>query len=75
MSCPKVFGDRMFLSVSQAAHELSMSPATIRRWCDAGQLEYLVHPVNKYRFVSQDSVDRLKGTLASDAQPGLVVSR
>lgn len=49
-----------FMMVSVAAKELQTSPATVRRWCDSGYLECVVHPVNRYRFVTRTSVEKLK---------------
>jgi len=63
MSIPKIFGDKEYFTVSHAARQLSMSPATIRRWCDVGHLDSIVHPVNHYRFVSRESIDNLRGSL------------
>lgn len=54
-----------FLKVSAAAKELQTSPATIRRWCDSGHLECVVHPVNSYRFVSRASVEKLKTEISA----------
>lgn len=54
-----------FLKVSAAAKELQTSPASIRRWCDSGHLECVVHPVNRYHFVTRTSVDKLKQEISN----------
>jgi len=54
----------LFLKVSAAAKELQTSPASVRRWCDSGHLECVVHPVNHYRFVTRASVEKLKQEIA-----------
>ncbi len=60
MSIPKVYHGKEYLTVSYAARELCYSPATIRRWCDAGHLECVHDPVNGYRFISKESIEAFK---------------
>ena len=63
MLVPKVEGSGEFLPVSAVARELQTSPATVRRWCDWGHLDCVVHPVNHYRFVRRASVENLKSQI------------
>ena len=56
-----------FLTVSQVARELNVSPATVRRWCDAERLVFTriptTDPKRSYRRISRTSVDGLKTRL------------
>jgi predicted site-specific integrase-resolvase len=63
MPIQKVEADAEFLTVSVVARELQTSPATVRRWCKTGHLECVVHPVNRYRFVTRASVETLKSEI------------
>ncbi|MBI2584144.1 MAG: helix-turn-helix domain-containing protein [Candidatus Aenigmarchaeota archaeon] len=50
---------KTYLTTGEAARRLFTTPATIRRYCDRGHLEVCRHPVNNYRFISEESVDRV----------------
>lgn len=48
-----------FLSVSQAAKILNVSPETLRRWDNDGKFRSLRHPINNYRVYSEEQVNNL----------------
>lgn len=45
-----------FLSVSQAAEILQVSPETLRRWDNSGKFRSSRHPINNYRVYSEEQV-------------------
>ena len=48
-----------YLTVSQAAERLGVSPSTLRNWDRAGKLTPLRHPVNGYRLYRRQDLDAL----------------
>jgi PAS domain S-box-containing protein len=61
-----------YLTVSQAAHLLGVSPWTLRNWDKAGRLKPMRHPKNGYRIYRQE---QLTGLLGSVDKPGLPADR
>jgi len=57
--------DRLVFTSSQAARFLGVSLATVRRWADAGHLEYYRTPGGQRRF----SREQLESFIASLHQP------
>jgi len=53
----KNLGD--FLTVSEAAEFLGVSPSTLRNWDRNGKLNALRHPVNGYRLYSKEDLKHL----------------
>ena len=53
-----------FLKIGAAATALGVSPATIRRWCDTGQLACIQRETG-HRLISLDSVNELRGRTLS----------
>ena len=45
-----------YLSISQAAELLEVSPATLRRWDNNGKFKSSRHPINNYRVYSEEQV-------------------
>ncbi len=45
-----------YLSISQAAEMLGVSPETLRRWDKNGKFKSSRHPINNYRVYSEDQV-------------------
>ena len=45
-----------YLSVSQAAEMLNVSPETLRRWDNSGKFKSSRHPINNYRVYSENQV-------------------
>jgi site-specific DNA-methyltransferase (adenine-specific) len=50
MSSPK------YLTISQAAKFLRVSPLTLRNWDRAGKLKAYRHPINNYRLYREDQI-------------------
>ncbi len=48
-----------YLSISQAAEILSISPETLRRWDNSGKFKSSRHPINNYRVYSEEQVFNL----------------
>lgn len=48
-----------YLSVSQAAEILKISPETLRRWDNSGKFKSSRHPINNYRVYSEEQVVNL----------------
>ncbi len=48
------------ITVTEAANQLGVSPATIRRWCNKGKLQVVRNPMNNYRLINQEDINRLK---------------
>jgi site-specific DNA-methyltransferase (adenine-specific) len=48
-----------YLSISQAAEILGVSPETLRRWDNSGKFKSFRHPINNYRVYSEDKVINL----------------
>ena len=49
-SGPASISSKDFLTVSEAAHMLGVSSATMRNWDRAGKLKPVRHPLNGYRL-------------------------
>ncbi len=45
-----------FLTISQAAEILNISPETLRRWDNSGKFKSTRHPINNYRVYSEKQV-------------------
>ena len=45
-----------FLSISQAAEILDVSPETLRRWDNSGKFTSSRHPINNYRVYSEEQI-------------------
>ena len=48
-----------YLTVTQAASLLGVSPSTIRNWDRAGKLKAARHPFNGYRLYQRQQLERL----------------
>ncbi|MFO7999931.1 MAG: DNA methyltransferase [Marinilabilia sp.] len=47
-----------YLSISQAAEILNVSPETLRRWDNNGKFKSIRHPINNYRVYSEEQIIR-----------------
>ncbi len=45
-----------YLSISEAAEKLGVSPETLRRWDNSGKFKCVRHPINNYRVYSETQV-------------------
>lgn len=52
-----------FLTVSQAAALLGVSPSTLRNWDRMGKLKATRHPINAYRLYRRSDLDGLLKSL------------
>ncbi len=52
-----------YLTVSEAAEFLGVSPSTIRNWDRAGKLKAVRHPVNNYRLYNQNELQTILNSL------------
>lgn len=52
-----------FLTVSEAAAELAVTPTTLRNWDKAGKLKAHRHPVNNYRLYKTKDIEALKNAI------------
>lgn len=52
-----------FLTVSETAEALEVSPNTVRAWGASGKLEEYRHPVNNYRLFKRADVIQLKKSI------------
>lgn len=61
-----------FLSVTDAAEYVGVSPATLRRWDETGKLRSLRNPGNNYRYYSRADLEpfRLEFQQAQRSEPG-----
>ena len=59
---------RLAMTVSQAAEELGVSIATVRRWSNAGHLDAYRTPGGQRRF-TQEQLDAFLESLKPKAQP------
>ncbi len=48
-----------YLTVSQAAEFLGVSPSTLRNWDKAGKVKASRHPVNGYRLYRREELQKL----------------
>jgi DNA (cytosine-5)-methyltransferase 1 len=46
-----------YLTVSEAAHYLGVSPSTLRNWDRNGKLRSARHPMNRYRLYKREDLD------------------
>jgi excisionase family DNA binding protein len=51
------------LTISEAATELDVSPATLRNWDRAGKLKAHRHPINGYRLYRASEIVALKNEI------------
>ncbi len=62
---------RQYLTISQAAKLLHVTPLTLRNWDKGGKLKAWRHPVNNYRVYRLDQIEeflrRLDGSRAKIA--------
>jgi site-specific DNA-methyltransferase (adenine-specific) len=49
-----------YLTVQEAANQIGVSTATLRRWDKLGKFSPLRHPLNNYRVYSLQQIERLK---------------
>lgn len=56
-----------FLTVSEAAGKLGVSPGTLRNWDRVGKLKSIRHPLNGYRLYRQADLDCLLEQLSHAA--------
>ncbi len=49
--------DKNYLTVSEAAERLSVSPETLRKWDRNGKLNSIQHPKNKSRVYKASQLD------------------
>jgi len=52
-----------YLTVGEAAEQLSVSRSTLRNWDKAGRLRPYRHPVNGYRLYLREELERLLGQI------------
>ena len=57
-----------YLSISQAAEILGVSPETLRRWDNKGKFKTSRHPINNYRVYSEDQIANLVQELQLEIQ-------
>lgn len=57
-----------YLSISQAAEILDVSPETLRRWDNNGKFKSSRHPINNYRVYSEEQVVNLVNDLQLEIQ-------
>jgi len=57
-----------YLSISQAADILRVSPETLRRWDKNGKFKSSRHPINNYRVYSEEQVEKLVEELQLELQ-------
>lgn len=57
-----------FLTVSEAASTLGVSPSTLRNWDRAGKLKATRHPINGYRLYRREDLAKLIGQLEGPTQ-------
>lgn len=50
---------RDFLTVTEAAAVVGVSPDTLRRWDRAGKVKATRHPVNRYRLYRRQELETL----------------
>jgi excisionase family DNA binding protein len=48
-----------YLTVSEVADILGISPLTVRNWDRAGKLKAYRHPINNYRLYREDQIQIL----------------
>jgi len=48
-----------YLTISQVAKFLRVSPLTLRNWDRAGKLRAYRHPINNYRLYREDQIQLL----------------
>lgn len=48
-----------YLSVSEAAAMLGVSPSTLRNWDRRGKLKAVRHPMNQYRLYRRHEVEQI----------------
>jgi excisionase family DNA binding protein len=48
-----------FLTVSEAASALGVSPSTLRNWDRSGKLKAARHPINGYRLYKREDLSEL----------------
>lgn len=48
-----------FLTVSEAASALGVSPSTLRNWDRSGKLKAARHPINGYRLYKREDLAKL----------------
>jgi site-specific DNA-methyltransferase (adenine-specific) len=46
-----------YLTISQAAKEIGVSPETLRRWDKTGKFPSYRHPINNYRVYTQEQIE------------------
>lgn len=54
---------RSFLTVSEAAELLGVSPSTIRNWDRSGKMKAIRHPLNNYRLYDRYELQSLLGRI------------
>ena len=57
-----------YLTVSQAADILKVSPETLRRWDNSGKFKSIRHPINNYRVYSEEQISDLVEELQLEIQ-------
>ncbi len=50
---------RDYLTVTEAAEQLGVSPSTLRNWDKSGKLAALRHPINGYRLYRRSDLTAL----------------
>ena len=55
-----------YLTVSEAAEYLGVSPSTLRNWDKADKLKSYRHPLNNYRLYKKQDLDKLLETLGKN---------
>ncbi len=57
---------KRLLGTAEAAERLSISPATLRRWIDAGEIKAIRLPRSGHRRISQEEVERKRREIGLD---------
>ena len=60
----KKFDD--YLTVSEAAKYLGVSPSTLRNWDKSGKLNSYRHPLNNYRLYQKQDLDNILEALENN---------
>lgn len=57
-----------YLSVSEAAAKLGVSPSTLRNWDRTGKLRPVRHPMNSYRLYKRSDLNALLTRLSGSGK-------
>lgn len=60
--------NKVFLTVTEAAALLGVSPSTIRNWDRSGKVRAMRHPINNYRLYKQDDLQILLDRIIANSK-------